>query len=135
MHACMIFVSCFFAVDSTATLKPKDMSSVQTHLWPARHKWRRIGMAVEIDPTTLEVIQMDNRRTDDCFTEVLTKWLRSNKPLPCWKNLTTALQSVGIKVLLGMSIIFLLSLRCIMSFISDMTDSSVCSSMESVSCY
>ena len=60
-------------------------------------------MAVEIDPTTLEVIQIDNRRTDDCFTEVLTKWLRSNEPSPCWKNLTTALQSVEIKVLLGIS--------------------------------
>ena len=99
----LVITSCFFAVDSTATLKPKDISSVQTHLWPARHKWRRIGMAVEIDPTTLEVIQMDNRRTDDCFTDVLTKWLRSNKPSPCWKNLTTALQSVEIKVLLGKS--------------------------------
>ena len=61
-------------------------------------------MAVEIDPTTLEVIQMDNRRTDDCFNEMLTKWLRSNQPLPCWKNLTTALQSVEIKVL-GMSLV------------------------------
>ena len=134
MHTC-IFVSYFFAVDSTAILKPKDISSVQTRLWPARHKWRRIGMAVEIDPTTLEVIQMDNRRTDDCFTEVLMKWLRSNKPLPSWKNLMTALQSVEIKVLLGMSLIFLLSLQCITSFISDTTDSTVCSSMESVSCY
>ena len=100
-----MITSCFSAVDSTAILKPKDIFLVQTHLWPARHKWRRIGMAVEIDPTTLEVIQMDNRRTDDCFTEVLTKWLRSNKPLPCWKNLTTALQSIEIKILLGKSLI------------------------------
>jgi hypothetical protein len=67
-------------------------------------------MAVEINPTTLEVIQMDNRRTDDCFNDVLTKWLRNNKPLSCWKNITTALQSIGIKVLLGMSLIFLLTL-------------------------
>ena len=66
-----------------------------------------IGMAVEIDATTLEVIHMDNRRTDDCFTEMLTIWLRSSKPSPCWKNLTTALQSVRIKVLLGMSLMSL----------------------------
>ena len=70
-------------------------------------------MAVEIDPTTLEVIQMDNRHTDDCFNEMLTTWLRNNKPLPCWKNLTTALQSVEIKVL-GMSLVFLLPLHRIM---------------------
>ena len=89
-------------------------------------------MAVEIDPTTLEVIQMDNRRTDDCFIEVLTKWLRSNKPSPCWKNLTTALQSVEIKVLLGK---FLCCDCCnIINFVSDTTDSTVCSSKESVSC-
>jgi hypothetical protein len=100
-----------FAVDSTDVLKPKDIRLVHDHLWPARHKWRRIGMAVEIDPTTLEVIQMDNHRTDDCFNDVLTKWLRNNKPLPCWKNITTGLQSIEIKVLLGMSLIFILSLQ------------------------
>ena len=66
-----------------------------------------IGMAIEIDATTLEVIQMDNRRTDDCFKEMLTMWLRSSEPSPCWKNLTTALQSIRIKVLLGMSLMSL----------------------------
>ena len=91
-------------MDSTAELNPKDVDKVHTYLWPARHKWRTIGMAIKIDPTTLEVIQMDNRRTDDCFMEMLTKWLRSSTS-PCWKNLTTALQSVEIKVLLGMSLI------------------------------
>ena len=119
-------------MDSTAILKPKDISSVQTHLWPARHKWQRIGLAVEIDPTTLEVIQMDNRRTDDCFTEVLMKWLRSNKPSPCWKNLITALQSVEIKVLLGITNSFYVVIVAIL-FVSDTTDLTVCSSKENVS--
>ncbi len=99
----------FFTVDSTAVLKPKDIRAVHEHLWPARHKWRRIGMAVEIDATTLEVIEMDNRRTDDCYFEMLTKWLRSNKPSPCWKSLTAALQSIEIRVLLGMSLLSFLS--------------------------
>jgi hypothetical protein len=85
-------------------------------------------MAVEIDCTTLEVIQMDNNHhTDDCFIEVLTKWLRNNKPLPCWKNLTIALQSVGIK---GMSLISML-LQCLMLFVSIVI---VCLSEENVSC-
>ena len=123
-------------MESTVVLKPKDIFSVQTHLWPARHEWRRIGMAVEIDPTTLEVIERENRRIDDCFSEMLIKWLRSNEFLPCWKNLTTALQSIGIKVFLGIKfiIILLVTVYDVIKFISVMTDSTVCLSKESVSC-
>ena len=99
-------------MDSTTTLSTKDIRAVHKYLWPARHKWRRVGLAVEIDITTLEVIKMDNNRTDDCFMEMLTKWLRSKNPVPCWKNLTTALESIEIKVLLGMHLPCLI-LACI----------------------
>ena len=88
-------------MDSRTKLNGEDIFALQRHLWPARHKWRTIGIAVGIDVTTLRVIRMDHSCTDDCFTEMLDQWLKNNNPVPCWKNLTTALESVEIKVLLG----------------------------------
>ena len=90
-------------MDPEIKLSPKDIRTVQDRLWPARHKWKRIGIAIGIDTTTIEVIRMDNRRTDDCFMEILTEWLRNN-PMPCWKSLMAALKSINIEVLLGMSL-------------------------------
>lgn len=91
-------------MDSEIKLAPKDIQIVLDRIWSARHKWKRIGIALGIDVTTLEVIRMDNRRTDDCFMEMLTIWLRSNDPVPCWKSLTQTLRSINIEVLSGMSI-------------------------------
>ena len=84
-------------------LSTDNIQSVYRPLWPARHKWRSIGFTLGIDATTLEVIEMDNpRRTDDCFMEMIITWLRNCNPLPCWKHLSTALQSIdNISVLLG----------------------------------
>lgn len=91
-------------VDSETKLTPKDIHMVLERIWSARHLWKRIGIVLGIDITTMEVIRMDNRRTDDCFMEMLTIWLRNSDLMPCWKSLTTALQSINIDVLLGMSL-------------------------------
>ncbi len=102
-------LSFLHAVDSTDMLGSKDIKEVLVSLWPARHKWHTIGIVVGIDNTTLAVIESDNiKRTDDCFREMLGEWLNSNNPVPCWKNLATALLSIDIKVLLrsGMWICF-----------------------------
>ena len=94
----------FTTVDSMALLRSNDFHIVFKKLWPARHMWHTIGIVLKIDSTTLEVIEMDNRRTDDCFAEMLITWLKCiEEPFPCWKHLAMALQSVGITVLLGMS--------------------------------
>ena len=91
-----------------ALLGSNDLHIVFKKLWPARHMWHRIGIVLKIDSTTLEVIEMENRRTDDCFREMLTTWLKCvEEPFPCWKHLAMALQSIGITVLLGMSRSFL----------------------------
>ena len=78
-----------------------DLDVVMNYLWRIRHKWKYIGLALKIDSTTLEVIELDKFQVvDDCFVEMLSKWLRNNNPRPCWKCLADALQSpsVGIQV-------------------------------------
>ena len=86
-------------------LTEDDVRAVYRPLWPARHKWHSIGVTLEIDATTIEVIKMDNPRcTDDCYMEMLVTWLRKREPVPCWKGLSMALQSIDITVLLGTSL-------------------------------
>ena len=83
-------------------LSTDNIQSVYRPLWPARHKWHSIGFTLGIDATTLEVIKMENPRIDDCLREMIKTWLRNCNPLPCWKHLSTALQSINnISVLLG----------------------------------
>ena len=51
-----------------------------------------------LDNTTLEVIKVDNpESTGQCFTVMLSEWLKIVEPRPSWEQLFTALQkpSVG----------------------------------------
>lgn len=81
-------------------LSTSDFRNVCKSLWPARYKWQAIGIAVgAVDFATTVVIKKDNHDTDECFLAILDKWLQSNNPVPCWKNLTIALESINIKVL------------------------------------
>ena len=86
---------------SVAALGVRDLRNVQDRLWVFRMKWSVIGLALDIDPATLEVIKMDNpNNTDGAFQSVLLRWLRRREPVPCWKALAEALKSpsVGLDV-------------------------------------
>ena len=83
-------------------LNSSHMKEVLTSLWPARFKWQTIGTVLGIDNSTLEMIKSDHHRTDDHIREMIYEWLKSVTPIPCWKNLTTALKSLGIIVKSGM---------------------------------
>lgn len=88
-------------VTSAAALSVRDLHRVQDCLWVVQMKWSVIGLALEIDPATLEVIKMDNpNNTDGAFQSMLLKWLRQSKPVPCWKAIAEALKlpSVGVHV-------------------------------------
>ena len=84
---------------ATTKLDERCLNEIKTCLWRARFKWRLIGNSLKIDPSTLEVIGYENRRVDDCFVAVLLKWLRSGKPVPCWKVLAEALSSPSVGVI------------------------------------
>ena len=83
-------------------MKITDLKNIKECAYPARSKWYNIGINLDIDVGTLEAIEKDNMgKSDACFRELLTKWLRRDDPVPSWKTLTDALQSqtVGINVL------------------------------------
>ena len=89
-------------VTSTAALGAQHLHSVQDRLWVVRMKWFVIGLALEIDPATLEVIKMDNpNNTNGAFQSMLLMWLRKRQPVPCWKALVEALRSPSVGVVVG----------------------------------
>ena len=86
-------------VTATTKLGKESLKDITSCLWPARFKWRQIGIALEIDASTLEVIREDHHRVDDCFLDVICIWLRNGKPVPCWKVLAEALSSPPVGVI------------------------------------
>ena len=87
---------------SAAALGVRHLHSVQDCLWVVRMKWSVIGLALKIDPATLEVIKMDNpNNTNGAFQSMLLKWLRKRQPVPCWKALAEALRSPSVGVVVG----------------------------------
>ena len=83
---------------ATTKLGEESLKDITSCLWPARLKWRQIGIALEIDASTLEVIHEDHHRVDDCFLDVIIKWLKNGKHVPCWKVLAEALSSPPVEV-------------------------------------
>lgn len=66
----------------------------------ARLKWFYLGLELGIDETTLRVIKQDHRDdTEQCFTEMLSVWLKMASPMPSWEALLAALKqpSLGLE--------------------------------------
>ena len=60
----------------------RDLSNIQSEFWVARNKWMNIGLALKLEKSDLEAIQIRCRENADrCCREMLDKWLRSDRPL------------------------------------------------------
>ena len=70
-----------------------DLRKIQRAAWDSRDEWYNIGLELSIDPETLNVIKRDNAKTNDCFREMLTTWLKIVQPKPTLAALAEALQS------------------------------------------
>ena len=62
-------------------------------MWDSRDEWYNIGLELSIDAGTLDVIKRDNTKTNDCFREMLTTWLKMVQSKPTVAALAEALQS------------------------------------------
>ena len=70
--------------------------------WNYRARWRFIGIELGIDEGTLDAINENNRKVEDCLREMMTLWLR-DKPKPSRRAITTALQSGRVSSTAGKS--------------------------------
>ena len=74
-------------------LGPNNAKEVLNLMWDYRSRWRFIGIELGIDVSTLDTIDKDYGKADDCLTELITKWLRRTNPKPTRSAITKALES------------------------------------------
>ena len=73
-----------------------DLFTVNSELLPVAHRWRKIGLALRLDPNLLNRVRHKNHvEVEDYLEDVLTEWL--NKAYnttrfgdPSWKLLVEA---------------------------------------------
>ena len=77
--------------------KATDQSTVTLTLHSAcevvfsiRSQWKSLGLFLEVDEGTLDAIELDNKKADDCLREMLKAWLRKCDPRPSWPMLAEA---------------------------------------------
>ena len=72
-----------------------DLFTVNSELLPVADKWRKIGLALRLDPDLLSRIRGNHSDVEDCLEDVLTKWLKKAYDVtrfgaPSWKLLVEA---------------------------------------------
>ena len=71
-----------------------DLPKVQDAVWDARAKWYNIGLRLGLSADTLDAIaKAHQRQPEECFTDAMKEWLRSDDPWPTWEALGDALSS------------------------------------------
>ena len=70
------------------------MKNARSALYPARAKWRNIGIELEINIGTLDSIERSFHFDHiECLTRMLDYWLKQTDPLPSWDAIVEALES------------------------------------------
>ena len=75
-------------------LSPDNTKEVLDQMWNHRARWKFIGIQLQIDNSTLDVIEKDHRKVDDCLREMINHWLRNSpKSRRTRETIKVALQS------------------------------------------
>ena len=57
-------------------IESDDLYEVNSEVVSVAARWKNLGLALRLDPDRLDVIEGENRRMEDCLTEVLSLWLK-----------------------------------------------------------
>ena len=77
----------------TDLLNPSNIREVLDEMWKYRARWRFIGTELGIDTGTLDAIDVDHRKVEDCLNKLINVWLRDVNPRPTRTAMKAALQS------------------------------------------
>ena len=69
------------------------MREVVEFFWDFRSQWKLIGIELKIDMGTLNTIDRNNRKCEDCLVELADKWLHHANPKPTRSAMAAVLQS------------------------------------------
>ena len=72
-----------------------DLYIVMTEVISVAARWKNLGLALILYPYKLDVVEGENRRMEDCLTQVLTLWLKKTYDYerfgdPSWQLLPRA---------------------------------------------
>ena len=74
-------------------LVSKNLRKVRALIHNACPKWYDLGLELEVEEATLEVIKSNNNNeTESCFRDMLLAWLKMIDPHPSWEGLIAALK-------------------------------------------
>ena len=76
-----------------ALLTTKDTKEILDLAWSYRANWKFIGIELGIDAGTLNAINADCAKVEECLREMIIIWLSNVNPKPTRGAITTALQS------------------------------------------
>ena len=85
-------MTCFLCTH-VGSVDINDLRKIQRVAWESRAQWYNIGLELDIDPGTLDVIEGNNKDINNCFRAMLTSWLKMIRPKPTLAALAEALQS------------------------------------------
>ena len=78
---------------AVALLTLENIREVLDLTFPHRANWRQIGIQLDVDVGTIDAIEANRRKVEDCLTDLISHWLRNTKPKPTCGALTKALKS------------------------------------------
>ena len=79
-----------------SALTVDNMKEMLDQAWDYRARWRFIGIQLCIDEGTLDALDADNHKVEDCLAGLISKWLRNMKPRPTRAAMTKALESQSV---------------------------------------
>ena len=93
MFVFLLFLYISFLSDPTDVLKkvPSNLE-VQKLLNDLRANWNMIGIALEIDPGTLESIDHSQKSDDLKLAKVIETWIKNDKPSVTWETLINVIK-------------------------------------------
>ena len=73
----------------------KDLFSVCSELVGVAHKWKKVGLALRLDPDLLDRIEAEKNDVEDNLSDTLKEWLKKSYDTesfgdPSWKLLVDA---------------------------------------------
>ena len=78
---------------TNTVLSHSDVRKVLTYVWDFRAKWKYIGLELSIELGTLDAIEKENSKCENCLRAVIIQWIRTAKSPPTWIDLDKAMQS------------------------------------------
>lgn len=79
----------------TVELNISNLHQILLLLDTAQPEWFQLGLQLKLPSHELEAIRKDFYSTKECYTEMLTLWLKKIDPMPSWAGLLLALKRAG----------------------------------------